>query len=293
VTFNHQWVAILALAIFPAVFLAQRVAFSFHRRAAFAYSNLAFLTAALRAPSWPGVALDAAAACALSLLLLAAAQPHYVVAAPAGATIAICLDTSGSMNSRDVLPTRAQAAMAALRSFANAVPSGTRIGVVAFAGTAQTIAPPSIDRNVVFAALAAVPPPNGQTAIGDGLTEAFAALPASGPRGVLLVTDGTNNRGEDPGEAVNRLRAAHIRLDIIGIGPGALSELALRAYAREARGSFVRIRSADQFSTEMKRVAFEAATLAKARDCSPAFAIAGLFLVTAAWLAAQRGAFRL
>jgi hypothetical protein len=131
------------------------------------------------------------------------------------------------------------------------------------------------------------------TAIGDGLAAAFATLPASGPRGIVLVTDGTNNRGEDPGEVANRLRAAHVRLDIIGIGPGALSERALRSYAREAGGSFVRIRSADQFPTEMKRLAFEAAMLRKARDCSPAFAIAGLFLVTAAWLAAQRGAFRL
>lgn len=38
------------------------------------------------------------------------------------------------------------------------------------------------------------------TAIGDGLAAAFATLPASGPRGIVLVTDGTNNRGEDPGE---------------------------------------------------------------------------------------------
>jgi Ca-activated chloride channel family protein len=293
VTFAHLWFAILAVAIFPASFLAQRVAVSFQRRAAFAYSNLPFLTAALRAPAWPGVALDAAAASALSLLLLAAAHPRYVVTVPAGATLAICLDTSGSMNSRDVTPTRAQAALAALRSFAFAVPSGTRIGVVAFAGTAQIIAPPSSDRDTVFAALAAVPPPNGQTAIGDGLAAASTTLPASGPRGIVLVTDGTNNRGEDPGEVANRLRAAHVRLDIIGVGPGALSELTLRAYAREAGGSFVRIRSADQFPTEMKRVAFEAATLRRARDCSPAFAIAGLFLITAAWVAAERGAFRL
>ncbi len=284
-TFNHEWIAILAAAVFPAAFLAQRAAISFQRQAAFAYSHLPFLTAALRAPAWPVVALDAAAACALSLLVLAAAQPRYLVTVPAGATLAICLDTSGSMNLRDVMPTRAQAALAALRSFAAAVPSGTRIGVVAFAGTARIIAPPSTDRSKVFAALAAVPPPNGQTAIGDGLAAASATLPASGPRGIVLVTDGTNNRGADPGEVANRLRAAHIRLDIIGIGPGALSELALRAYAREAGGSFVRIRSADQFPAEMKRVAFEAATLRRARDCSPAFAVAGLLLITAAWFA--------
>lgn len=290
-TFTHLWIAILAVAIFPAAFLAQRLTFSFQRRAAFAYSNLAFLTAALRAPSWPGVALDATAACALALLVLAAAQPHYLVTVPAGAALAICLDTSGSMNSRDVTPTRARAAMSALRSFVSAVPAGTRVGVIAFAGTAQTITAPVLDRNAVFAALDALPAPNGQTAIGDGLAAAFAALPSSGPRGIVLVTDGTNNRGTDPGEIVNRIRAAHVRLDIIGIGPEALSERALRAYATQAGGSFVRVRSPDRFPSEMKRVALAAATLLKARDCSPAFAVAGLFLIAAAWLAAQRGAF--
>ena len=292
-SFAHSGLAILAALAFPAAFVAQRTGSLLERRAAYAYSNLAFLTEALRAPVWPGVVLDAAGAFALCALLLAAAQPRYYVTVPAGATLAICIDTSGSMRSRDVAPSRARAALRALRAFVTEVPPGTRIGITSFAGTAQIVAFPSVDRRAVLAGLASVPLPNGQTAIGDGLRVALAILPASGTRAIVLVTDGTNNRGEDPGGVAMRLRSWHIRLDVIGVGSGPLSEPELRRYAAETGGSYIRIRSATELPREVLRAAREDATIRKPRECSEAFVFSGLFLLTAAWFAAKRGAFLL
>ena len=286
-TFAYAGFAVLALAVLPAAFIALRIGSILQRQSTFVYSNLPFLSEALQAPAWPAIAVDATFACSVALLLLAAAHPRSYAAHPVPATVVLCLDTSGSMRLRDVVPSRAQAALEASRSLATSVPAGTRVGIVSFAGAARYVAAPSADRSAVLAALATVPPPNGQTAIGDALRAALTMRPAR----VVLVTDGTNNHGEDPGNAVRAMHALHVRLDIAGVG-GALSERILRSYAHEDGGTFVRARSASELKAQMMRLASEPVTARKARDCSAPFALAGLFLMTAGWVAAQRGAFR-
>jgi len=287
VTFAHTGFAVLALAVLPAAFIALRIGSILQRQSAFVYSNLPFLREALHAPVLPAIAVDATLAFGLALLLLAAAHPRFYAAAPVAATVVLCLDTSGSMRLRDVAPSRAQAALEAARSLVASLPAGTRTGVVSFAGAARYVGTPSADRTVALAALDSVPPPNGQTAIGDALRVASTMRPTR----IVLITDGTNNHGEDPGNAVRTLRALHVRLDIAGVGGGALSERALRSYAREDGGTFARARSAAELKAHMIRLAAKTVMLRRARDCSVPFALAGLLLVTAGWLAAQRGAF--
>lgn len=287
-TFAHAGLAVLALAVLPAAFIALRIGSIPQRQSARVYSNLPFLSEALHAPTWPAIVLDALFACGLAFLLLAAAHPRFYAAFPVTATIVLCLDTSGSMRLRDVAPSRAQAALEAARSLATSVPAGTRVGIVSFAGAARYVAASSADRSAVLAALATVPPPNGQTAIGDALRVALTMRPTR----IVLITDGTNNHGEDPGNAIRALHALHVRLDIAGVGGGALSERALRSYAHYDGGTFVLARSAHELKAHMIRLAAETVMLQKARDCSAPFALAGLLLITAGWIAAQRGAFR-
>lgn len=287
-TFVHTGFAVLAFAVLPAAFVAQRRVSIAARQQALVYTNLAFLSEALQTRSWPVILVDAAVACGLSLLLLAAAQPRVYATSP-DATLAVCLDTSGSMRLRDVAPSRAQAAREAARSLVAGVAPGTRIGIVSFAGTAQYVSAPSTDRSAVLAALAAVPLPNGQTAIGDALRVALTIRPSR----IVLITDGANNHGEDPNKVVSTLRVLHVRLDVAGIGGGALSERSLRADAGETGGLFVRARSANELRAWVASLTSQSATIRSPRDCSEAFAFAGLFLLTAAWFAAKRGAFRL
>jgi Ca-activated chloride channel family protein len=288
VTFAHAGLAVLALAVLPAAFVALRVGSILQRQSALVYSNLPFLSEALHAPAWPAIVLDAVYACGLAFLLLAAAHPRFYAAFPVPATIVLCLDTSGSMRLRDVAPSRAQAALEAARSLATSVPAGTRVGIVSFAGAARYVGAPSADRNVTLAALDSIPPPNGQTAIGDALRVALTMRPTR----IVLITDGTNNHGEDPGNAVRALRALHVRLDIAGVGGGALSERALRSYAHDDGGTFARVRSATELKAHMIRLTAKTVMLRTARDCSVPFALAGLSLITGGWVAAQRGAFR-
>ncbi len=113
-------------------------------------------------------------------------------------------------------------------------------------GTAQTLTIPTTDRGVVREATAAIPMPNGQTAMGHGLQTALQMLPQRGTRTIVLLTDDVNNRGEDPALVVRRLRAARVTLHAIGLGGTGLAERALQAYA-ETAGSYARIRNSAQF----------------------------------------------
>jgi Ca-activated chloride channel family protein len=232
-----------------------------------AYSNLPFLVGAVAPRKWPQRALLAAWVVAVALAALALCGPRVRMLMPAlGGSVVLCVDTSGSMSATDVEPTRAQAALAAMRAFIAQAPAQTAIGVISFSSDAQVLAQPARDRDALQSALDAIPAPNGATAIGDALALAKRILPATGARAVVLITDGENNAGSDPMDAARALGAAHIPLYTIGIGtnngaliPGTLQEAgidegALRAYAAATGGSYSRAGDASQLREALARL---------------------------------------
>jgi len=137
---------------------------------ALAYSSVPFFVEAVKPRRWIPGALQALWIAALGGVVLAFCGPHLTLPVPVrDGNIFICIDTSGSMSSTDVFPTRAQAAKAAARAFIAESPSGTRIGIISFAGAAGVVTPLSPDHQAVIASLDEVPSPNGATAIGDAL----------------------------------------------------------------------------------------------------------------------------
>jgi Ca-activated chloride channel family protein len=91
---------------------------------------------------------------ALVLMLVAVARPHAVVTLPTHQeTVILAIDVSGSMRATDVVPNRLVAAQAAARTFIAEQPRTTRIGVVAFAGTAAVVQAPTHNREDALAAI--------------------------------------------------------------------------------------------------------------------------------------------
>jgi Ca-activated chloride channel family protein len=90
------------------------------------------------------------------------------------ATVILVLDTSRSMQAKDVRPTRLAAAQEALRTFLDQAPDGLRVGFVVFAGEAQVATPPTNDHELVDTAITDVDEflVFGGTAIGDALQTA-------------------------------------------------------------------------------------------------------------------------
>ena len=298
-TFAHPFALVLALlAAAGLAWLYRRLE---RRRAAQAlvYSNVAFALGALRPARWAAAALFATYLLGVGALLVALAGPRFTTRVPAkDGTVVMCIDTSGSMRARDVAPTRADAARAAARAFIDAVPAGTRVGIVSFSSGASVIATPTTDLDAVRDALERIPPPDGATAIGDALRLAAAQMTGTGPRIVVLLTDGVNNRGADPIAASQDVGAHGITIETVGVGSSGSGEIvpgtndpadldadALRAIAQNGRGRYVEAADAGALRSAFQRARARTVWEKKPVDGSTTFAFGGGLLLLCAFVA--------
>ena len=232
--------ALLSLAVVAALFGAHVVASRRRPRYVVRYTNLDVLGGV--APRASIVRRHGAAALltvALALLCVGVAGPHVDRSATVeNATVVLVVDTSRSMLSRDVAPTRLGAAKAAAQAFLDRAPAKLRVGLVTFAGDVSVAASPTHDRARVRRSVAAITrwQAGGGTAIGDALArsvelarDAFAEpgtvgaagrpTTAKGAVAILFLSDGRQNRGLlPPEEGAARAAAAGIPVFTVALG---------------------------------------------------------------------------
>ena len=180
------------------------------------------------------------------LLAVALADPHIRRsirdAEVAGRAMVIVLDLSFSMQERvgsvplsqqagarggqeDTRPTRLEVVKAALKDFVS-LRKSDRIGFVVFSENAYVISPLTTDYQYLTHYIDMIDANTlngeGYTAIGEGVAAATQLLDfegvKDGRRGIVLVfTDGENNIGRDPIQAVEVMREAGHRGYMIGI----------------------------------------------------------------------------
>jgi Ca-activated chloride channel family protein len=156
--------------------------------------------------------------------------------ASSSATIMITLDVSGSMCSTDVKPNRITAAENSAEAFVRSQTGGPRIGLVAFSNTAAVLVPPTTQTSQLLSALPTLTT-GGGTAIGDAILSSLDAIaqvdPSVAPTGatvrraagagyaddvIVVLTDGSNNRGVAPATAAKEAAARGVRVYTIGYG---------------------------------------------------------------------------
>ncbi len=240
------WALLLVPVAVAAYLLGQR------RRTRYAvrFTNLDLLANVVsRSPGWRRHLPPALYLLALTGLLLAVARPQAVTLVPKEqATVMLVMDTSGSMNATDVVPTRLIAAEQAATVFLGQVPQKFRVGVVSFAGTAQILARPTTDRVAVQDAIASLNA-DGPTAMGDAIERALEARhpPAptttttvpnaqqlvppptttpdpskEPPMVILLLSDGSNTQGKtQPLDAARHARLMNVPIFTIALGTDA------------------------------------------------------------------------
>jgi Ca-activated chloride channel family protein len=246
--------ALLALLLIPLVILALVLARRRRIRYAIRYPALDVLAGVVereRRGRWIPAAL---LVLALTALLLGAARPMARVPVPRDeATVMLVLDVSGSMNADDVEPTRMEAAQRAASRFLDRLPARFQVGLVIFSSEAETLVPPTTDREAVRSALGTLNA-NGGTAMGDGLARALdvieaarqeasnggagagggppttadpttpaptdpnAQQPAVPPAVTLLLSDGANSAGGDPFIQAERARQLRVPVYTIALG---------------------------------------------------------------------------
>lgn len=113
---------------------------------------------------------------AVTVLILAVARPAAVVTlASSRATVILAMDVSGSMRARDVEPSRLVAAQEAAKTFIARQPADVEIGVVAFASAAMLVQAPTLDREMLTAAINSFDLRRG-TAVGAGVLTALQTI---------------------------------------------------------------------------------------------------------------------
>ena len=152
------------------------------RHVAVKYSSVALIRAALPTRSrWRRLLPMALFLLGLTGLAAATARPQASMKVPVGRTsILMAMDVSRSMCATDIEPNRLAVAQDAARRFVNAQPKGTRIGLVAFAGFAELVVPPTSDRKALIAAIEGFATARG-TAIGAATLRSLDAISAVNP----------------------------------------------------------------------------------------------------------------
>ena len=236
---------LLLLVLIPLTFLAYVWVLRRRRRFAVHYSSLSLIREAMSGSSrWRRHLPFLLLLLALTGLIIGLARPTFTRNVTSKeATIILALDVSLSMCASDISPNRLTVAQEAAESFILNQDPDTQIGLVAFAGFAELIVPPTTDREAPLGALRNLVPAR-RTAIGsailrsiDAISEVNGAvapvdlfirpddsLATTAPDGlyqpeiIVLLTDGASNRGALPLDAARIAVDRGIRVYTIGFG---------------------------------------------------------------------------
>ena len=193
---------------------------------------------------------------AIVAMLLAAARPMAVITLPSNQqTIILAMDVSGSMRATDVQPSRLVAAQNAAKAFLADLPRHVKVGIVAFAGSAQVAQLPTVNRedlvtaidrfqlqcatatgNAIVISMATLFPDAGieleQLQVGRDRQRGFSldqekkdkkpftpVAPGSySSAAIIMLTDGQRTTGVDPLEAAKLAADRGVRVYTVGIG---------------------------------------------------------------------------
>lgn len=162
----------------------------------------------------------------IALVIIVLARPQAInswqTTESQGIDIVLAVDISGSMLAQDLTPDRLTAAIKVASEFVADRPND-KIGLVIFAGESFTQCPLTTDHKVLLNLLNEVKfgMIEDGTAIGLGLANSVNRLKDSDSQSkvVILLTDGTNNRGQiAPLTAADLARSYGIRVYTIGVG---------------------------------------------------------------------------
>ena len=226
------------------------------KKLALRYASLSIVKEAMgRGHSWRRHVPPILFLLAIAAMLLAAARPLATITLPSRQqTLILAMDVSGSMRATDVKPNRMVAAQEAAKSFIADLPRHVRVGIVAFAGSAQVTQLPTVNRDDLTAAIDSFQLQRG-TATGNGIMMSLATLfpdagidiAALGPRdgarplradpakpppkeftpvepgsynsaAIIMLTDGQRTTGVDPLDAAKMAAERGVRVYTGGIG---------------------------------------------------------------------------
>lgn len=222
---------------------------------------------------------------AITALIIALARPRIrndrELKEGEGIDIVLCMDVSGSMASKDILPSRMEAAKEVAEEFVRSRPVD-RIGLVIFSGESFTQCPITNDHSTLLAQIEGLESRRyltDGTVIGEGLATATDRLSQSKHKSkvIILLTDGKEDPPEtrliDPLTALDIAKAQQVKVYTVGMSaappaPAAtgnnrnakspvgdfLDEQLLQRIASETGGQYFRARDKDGLGAIYKQI---------------------------------------
>ena len=260
------------------------------------------------APGWKRHVPAIALLLALVFLIVALARPTRAEEVPVEAsTVVLALDTSISMDARDVEPRRLEAAQTAALRFLDEVPSQVRVGLVSFAETAEANVAPTANHDQVRAAIEDLSLRPG-TAIGEALLAAvdliradLAAIAAETdaseptPATIVVLSDGDTTAGRPNSVGIQAAVREGIAVSTISFGtadgtiifqgqivPVPSNGRALREIADATNGRFFDAESAAQLTEVFETLGVAVGFTTEQVEVTVPFMAAALILGTAA-----------
>ncbi|MCZ2134143.1 MAG: VWA domain-containing protein [Burkholderiales bacterium] len=213
----------LPLAVALYVMLLRR-----RKQGAIVFANLALAReAAPRRSRWKRHLPPALMLLALALMLVAAARPVATLQLPSNKqTIMLAMDVSLSMRATDVEPSRIVAAQTAARAFLDELPRQVRVGIVAFAGTAQLAQLPTLSRDDLRTAIDSFQLQRG-TATGNALVLALATLFPDDGIDISKVQWGGSRGGFGRAQSIDEVLGDKTKTNRPPVAPGSYTSAAI------------------------------------------------------------------
>jgi Ca-activated chloride channel family protein len=301
---HRLWLLIGVLALAVGYLVRQRR----NSRYAVRFTNLRLLDrVAPRRPAWRRHVPAALFLSMLALLVGGFARPAADVRVPKErATVMVAVDVSTSMLATDVEPDRLAAAKSAAHKFADSLPKEFNVGLVAFAGSAAVFVPPGTDRSALHTGIKRLAEGSTGvqgTAIGEAIStslEAVRSLDTEAakdppPARIVLLSDGANTSGRDPGESAGEAVQAGVPVHTISFGTPAgyvdrggrpikvpVDGETLRAVAEQTGGGYHEADTSDELRGVYEDIGTSVGWRTERQDVSARFIGLGLLFAMAA-----------
>lgn len=158
---------------------------------------------------------------AITSLIVGISSPVLQYDAQAtGSDYVIAVDTSSSMLTTDLEPTRLSAAKSVSSTFISQLNNQTKVGSISFSGRINNRTQLSSDPNKAQGYISSYEVGEyAGTAIGDAIyTSANILMNSNENRTVILITDGITNTGRSVNESVKYAKDRDVKINTIGIG---------------------------------------------------------------------------
>ena len=314
---SFQWpAALFGLSLIPPLLLGYYFLQRRRHRYAVRFTNVDLLANLVEAtPGWRRHVPPALTLLALAASILALARPEATVTTARNqATVVLATDTSGSMGSFDVHPSRLAAAQASALQLLEQLPDEIQVALVQFSTEARVLSPATTDRDLLERAIGSLRA-DGRTALGDAIAfavETGLSAVESAPEGekpplsILLLSDGANTDGRyEPLEAAAIASEFRIPIYAVALGTdqgtvlnvdlmGNLQTVrvppdreTLHLIAEQTGGRYFEAPSAEDLANVYREIGSQVGYVTEVRDLSYLFGGgAGLLMLTGAALSA-------